>query len=239
MKWPISSRILVLLAAFCSLACANTEIRHFKPTREPTTIKSTETSLTQAGKDAIAVSLVPNLTPLTGPYETVEFEKIAYQQSTNSTNKERWYSLRDLAYGKTYELRVSYAATTPSDFEITLFSFDELLAHYGKPPSEINRITMSGSATNSEEMQSTYTVMYSRVTALYSGVSTVPGLENQQVSYMLTLEKHVLGLPVQALWLILVLVVVIFAAIFIVAPRVLSTIDGIIEEEKLDHQKSN
>ncbi|KAI9499908.1 hypothetical protein BX070DRAFT_255623 [Coemansia spiralis] len=187
-------KIPILLAMLCALVFANTEIRHFTPTDE-----SSETaSISQLSRDKIVAALVPSLKSLTGPYETIEFEKLAYLQSTNTTatDRENWYALRNLENGRRYEIRVSYAATTPSDFQLTLFTFGDLLNTYGK---SIKEAAVSAGVQNmetSEHQEGLANVaMYVKVAALYAGVSTMPGLENQLVPYVLTLEKHVYGLP--------------------------------------------
>ncbi|KAJ2656612.1 hypothetical protein IWW48_004922 [Coemansia sp. RSA 1200] len=227
--------LFLALLALCSLAYANTEIKHFRPARQT----PEELLLSQAERNALASTLVPSMmTSLAGPYTTIEFETISYQQNINSENKERWYCLSNLVHDKSYELRVSYAATTPSDFELTLFSFSELMAHFGKPldldmdSAAQKRLEGSKPRHHAETTHSTTTVMYARIRAMYTGFSAVPGMENQAVPYMLTLEKHVLGLPAQALWLVAVLLVVVPASIYIVSPWILSICDGLIAEEK-------
>ncbi|KAJ2617913.1 hypothetical protein EV177_000290 [Coemansia sp. RSA 1804] len=227
MSWDF---LFLALLTLCSLAYANTEIKHFRPARQT----PEDLLVSQAERNVLVSTLVPSMmTSLAGPYTTIEFETVSYQQSINPENKERWYCLSNLVQGKSYELRVSYAATTPSDFELTLFSFSELMAHFGKPldlemdPAAHKRL--EGSETTH---YTTTTVMYARIRALYTGFSAVPGMENQAVPYMLTLEKHVLGLPVQALWLVAVLLVVVPASIYIVSPWILSICDGLVAEEK-------
>ncbi|KAJ2159087.1 hypothetical protein GGF46_003288 [Coemansia sp. RSA 552] len=110
---------MLLVTLLCGLVAGNTEIRHFRPNGD-----ATAQPIDKAGQQQQLSALIPNHTTLTAPYTSTGVEVIHALESADhgSEEKERWYVLRGLDAGHSYELRVSYAASTPSDFYIDLYS---------------------------------------------------------------------------------------------------------------------
>ncbi|KAJ1833003.1 hypothetical protein LPJ63_003085 [Coemansia sp. RSA 2711] len=189
------SFILVAVLLLCATVQANTEIRHFRPT----VISNHHRCLDQ---------LSPAV--LLAPHTSTEVVKLAALENTDAdlSEKAHWYCLRDLEHGHSYELRVSYAATTPSDFNIDIFT-----------GAEMQRLF------NASDLAT-----HAKVTASYAGVSNVPGMENVHIPYIFVLDAHVWGLPTQALKLIAVLAVVIAFSLLFVTPRLVAAINSVLSE---------
>ncbi|KAJ2029245.1 hypothetical protein IWW57_001801 [Coemansia sp. S610] len=205
------------LLLLCRNAAANTCIRHFAPTAK------------HKSPDALALDLIAALTPggfsmLSAPYTLAPAATISTQQSSNASRaeKEQWYYLDNLGLGVSYELRISNAAATGVDFEIELYSADDVLRLHNKP---------AGSAELSSKVEGKLAI-FSKVTASYAGHSTWPSVENWPVAYVIVLEKHVAGLPLQALKLIAVLVPVVLAGLFVATPRLIAMINAVVAEEQ-------
>ncbi|KAJ2824432.1 hypothetical protein FBU31_003997 [Coemansia sp. 'formosensis'] len=208
--------IIATLVCACSYAAANTCIKHFSPTAE------------HKSPDGHTLDLITTLTPggfsvLTAPYTLAPIATISTQQSTNASraDKEQWYRLDNLQLGVSYELRISNAAATGVDFDIELYSADDILRLHNKPIDNTELPPGVGG----------YLAIYAKVTALYGGYSTWPDVRDWPVTYAIALEKHVAGLPVQALKLIGVLVSVVLVGLFVVTPRLIATINAVVAEE--------
>ncbi|KAJ2879700.1 hypothetical protein H4R27_005150 [Coemansia aciculifera] len=210
---------IVTLMCLCRNVTANTCIRHFSP------------SAAHKSPDDHTLGLITALTPggvsvLSAPYILAPIATISTQQSTNASraDKEQWYRLDNLLLGVSYELRISNAAATGVDFEIELYSADDVLRLHDKP------------ADNTELSPDIdgQLAIYAKVTATYAGYSTWPNVENWPITYAIVLEKHVAGLPVQALKLIAVLVSVVLFGLFVATPRLIAIINSVVAE---DHQK--
>ncbi|KAJ2805454.1 hypothetical protein H4R21_001250 [Coemansia helicoidea] len=163
-------------------------------------------------------ALLPNHTVLAAPYTSSGIESIYAAESTTASSdaKTRWFRLQGLNPEHSYELRISYAATTPSDFDITLYSVAELLTAHGVEP---------GGELGPQGETSAVVDMYAKVTALYAGYSHIAGMENVQVPFIIVLERRILGASVQVFKLVAVLVVVVALSLFVVTPRILAEVD--------------
>ncbi|KAJ2256033.1 hypothetical protein GGI13_001342 [Coemansia sp. RSA 455] len=209
--------VIATLMCLCRNVTANTCIRHFSP------------SAAHKSPDGHTLDLITALTPggvavLSAPYMLAPIAMISTQQSTNASraDKEQWYRLDTLQLGVSYELRISNAAATGVDFEIELYTADDVLRLHNKPTDN----TELSSETKGR------LAVYAKVTASYAGYSTWSDVENWPISYVIVLEKHVAGLPVQALKLIAVLVLVVLFGLLVATPRLISKINSVVAEER-------
>ncbi|KAJ1954537.1 hypothetical protein EC988_002378 [Linderina pennispora] len=196
---------------------ANTEIVHFTYP-----VSHQQTGMLIADMQA---KLRPKT--LTSPHDTLDMEVIAPEQSSR-TDKEKWYLLSSLEGGSSYELRLSYAATSPTEYQVSVFSLDEVVVMYNLTQAQV---------TPAGKVQSA--AMLARVTARHAGVSVhaVPDLDLTQ--FNIALDKLVLGVPAQAFRLVLIILVVVLFSIFWAVPKAVSAIDAIVNNENsLDKAKS-
>ncbi|KAG0318407.1 hypothetical protein BGZ97_003851, partial [Linnemannia gamsii] len=122
-----------------------------------------------------------------------------------------WYALKDLDDKASFELRISYPATSPADFDMSIWTLEEaqerlprnihLLDHFPK------------------------TTMFARIKATYTGVSYLsngkaPSPEALPVPFNLVLERLYFMIPYQALKLAAVIAVVAVSGLGYVVPRV-------------------
>ncbi|KAJ2083998.1 hypothetical protein H4R24_000344 [Coemansia sp. RSA 988] len=205
-----------LLLWLCASVRGNTEIRHFRPNAVDSALYPTQRIQASIAKHLSASKV------LSGPYTKTDIESIYPIESKKSDSryKAQWYQLLNLEPGSSYELRISYAASMPSNFEISLYSVSEVAQLLNLIPDEAPVDELK------PKQQENEIIMYARVTSSYAGVSYIPGMEDQPVPYIFVLEKHVLGLPLQAFKLVGVLVVVIAIGLFVVTPRILTSIDA-------------
>ncbi|KAJ2778010.1 hypothetical protein H4R18_004859 [Coemansia javaensis] len=144
--------LLALLAAACAGVRGNTEIRHFRPSAGGHAHPS------QRVLDLVAAA-IPNQAVLAGPYTISGIEEVAPAGSAiaGDAAKARWYRLQGLEPGRSYEVRISYAASTPADFGIALYTVAEIMDRHGIALDD------RGAAQDG-------VTMYARVTATYTGV---------------------------------------------------------------------
>ncbi|CAG8503204.1 1245_t:CDS:2 [Funneliformis caledonium] len=90
------------------------------------------------------------LLTLTPPYtikrydRIVPFKHVDELSQDKTGEKEKWYILDDLEEGKTYETRVSYAATSPTTFMLEIMGFEEAANIFEKRRSlEIPQSTLT------------------------------------------------------------------------------------------------
>lgn len=174
---------LICKAAFAGVVLANTSIRHFTPAEI-------------AASHPLAIDNIAIARTLLAPTDNTldPIESLYSLQSTNTTepDRHRWYKLTGLKNDASYELRVSYAATTPADFHIAIYRLGQL--------------------SNSIDLAA-------HITADYEGVSVYPEMQNRPIPFVLTLEERVLGLvPLQAIKLATVLIPVLLFAFFVATP---------------------
>ncbi|KAJ2700106.1 hypothetical protein FB645_005113 [Coemansia sp. IMI 203386] len=141
--------------------------------------------------------------------------------------REKWYCLQNLFANHSYEVRVSYAATTPADFHIELYTLENMASIYN--------VSFGGNGSVGKHVygaqDNRLVTMYARVSAVYSGMSTAAAnMENHRIPYRFVLEKHVLGLPYQALKLIAAIVAVLVVSFAVVVPRLLTALNAVIAE---------
>ncbi|GJJ76316.1 hypothetical protein EMPS_08675 [Entomortierella parvispora] len=133
-------------------------------------------------------------------------ELSAVLQEPDLENREfQWYVLKDLEEGASFELRISYPATSPADFDMKVWTMDEAQHHVPKS------IQLSDHFSKN--------TMFARVKATYTGVSylssppptatqnqsqdkdstPVEGPETRAIPYNLVLERLYFHIPYQAL----------------------------------------
>ncbi|KAJ1734239.1 hypothetical protein LPJ61_001178 [Coemansia biformis] len=218
--------LLALVLAACANVRGNTEVRRFRLDLDTPMHQS---PLLQRRIDGV----LPNQTALAAPFTTSGIEAIYAAESTTASSEDRvrWYRLQGLEPGRSYELRVSYAATPPSSFDIALYSVLEVLRLFNAAPGREETPHMQDSAPRAE------LDMYAKVTVSYTGHSHIVDMENRQVRYIIALERHVLGLPVRAYKLVGALVVVVIFSLLVVAPRILAAADAVLAEDTKQHKK--
>ncbi|KAJ1663910.1 hypothetical protein GGF38_003149, partial [Coemansia sp. RSA 25] len=184
--------------------------------------------------DPISALTPGGLSVLSAPYMSAPVATISTQQSTNASyaDKENWYRLDNTHQGASYELRISNAAATGVDFGIVLYSSDDVFRLFNK--------TFGSAVADKRPALEVggQLAVYAKVTASYAGYSTRTDVENWPVAYIIVLEKHVAGLPAQALKLIATLVVVVLVGLFVATPRIVARINAVAAEERPKHKAS-
>lgn len=132
----------------------------------------------------------------------------------------KWYALDALSQGASFELRISYPATSPADFEMCVWTMNEAQKHV---PRSIQLIDHFPKDT-----------MFARIKATYTGVSYRAGPESRPVPYNLVLERLYLHIPYQALKLALVIVVAVVGGLGFLVPRLHGYLLASTKHEKSD-----
>ncbi|KAF9559059.1 hypothetical protein EC968_006756 [Mortierella alpina] len=129
----------------------------------------------------------------------------------------KWYVLPDLDDGASFELRVSYPATSPADFEILVWTLSEAQEHL---PQHIRLLDNFSKNT-----------MFARVKAVYTGVSYLStgnsaarSPETLPVPYNLVLERLYFMIPYQALKLAVVIIIVVIVGLGYLVPTLHSAL---------------
>ncbi|KAF9144891.1 hypothetical protein BGX30_011111 [Mortierella sp. GBA39] len=122
-----------------------------------------------------------------------------------------WYILKDLDNKASFELRISYPATSPADFDMSVWTLEEAQERL---PTSIHLLDHFPQNT-----------MFARIKATYTGVSYLsngksPSPETLPVPFNLVLERLYFMIPYQALKLAAVIAVVAVGGIGYVVPRV-------------------
>ncbi|KAF9921753.1 hypothetical protein BGZ65_010091, partial [Modicella reniformis] len=109
--------------------------------------------------------------------------------------KFKWYVLDNLEDGASFELRISYPATSPADFEMAVWTLEQAQEHL---PKEIVLTEYFPQAS-----QHVRTTMLARIKATYTGVSYksdgISGPETLPIPYNIVLERLYFMIPHQAL----------------------------------------
>ncbi|KAG0328032.1 hypothetical protein BGZ99_006384 [Dissophora globulifera] len=127
----------------------------------------------------------------------------------------KWYILEDLEDGASFELRVSYPATSPADFDMVVWTLDEAQAHL---PKNIQLRDHFSENTMFARIKATYTGVSYRSDGVSSGPETLP------VPYNLVLERLYLMIPYQALKLAVVIAVVAVVGLGYIVPTIHSAL---------------
>ncbi|ORY06064.1 hypothetical protein K493DRAFT_296138 [Basidiobolus meristosporus CBS 931.73] len=177
---------------------------------------------------------------MTPPYgmfsnQSLEFSNKSLESSCGevldniaNTKWQQWFILDHLKIDEVYEARVSYAATTPTDFILAIFDYEEVaqILQPGKKAvlQEIEEV---------EHMLET-TTKFLRIRAKYTGVSHIPGRELIPVRYNLVLETLYLGIPYQAYKVVLVILICCALGAFVLVPIAQSLVLQIREDKRAD-----
>ncbi|KAL9967081.1 hypothetical protein ACROYT_G025244 [Oculina patagonica] len=127
----------------------------------------------------------------------LEPEKPLLNQALHS-GKTAVYHLVQLEPGRSYELRVSYHSTTPTDFYIQMIPQEALVKGKQRKLLNIDKLVFSNHLTE----------QYANVTAIRTGIPYDPASLAEPVVYNIVLERLLLGIPWHS-WRLVVLVLVI------------------------------
>ncbi|XP_068715546.1 uncharacterized protein [Montipora foliosa] len=122
------------------------------------------------------------------------------------------YHLVQLTPGKSYELRVSYASTTPTDFNIHLISKDAL-GRLTRQLLNVDKMVFENPLAVTEQ--------FANVTAIRTGVPMEPASIAEPVIYNIVLEELLLGVPCHVWRLAFLVVVIICLTVKYLVPRAL------------------
>jgi len=109
------------------------------------------------------------------------------------------YHLVKLQPSRSYELRISYPSTTPTDFYMEMIPQEALLQGKTRKLLNIDKLVFSSDITEH----------YVNVTAIRTGVPYDPASLADPIVYNIVLEELLLGVPWHS-WRLVVLVLVIF-----------------------------
>ncbi|XP_074623480.1 uncharacterized protein LOC141881586 [Acropora palmata] len=126
------------------------------------------------------------------------------------------YHLVQLKPGRRYELRVSYDATTPTDFCIHLMSKDAL-GTFTRRLLNIEKIVFDNQKTVVEQ--------FANVTAIRTGVPLQPASLTNPVVYNIVLEELFMGIPWQVWKLAVIVLLISFFIVKYLVPHALKFID--------------
>ncbi|KAF9103536.1 hypothetical protein BGX29_003235 [Mortierella sp. GBA35] len=126
-----------------------------------------------------------------------------------------WYALKDLNHQASFELRISYPATSPADFELWVWTLREAQEYLPASTDLLDHFPKN--------------TMFARVKATYTGVSYLsdgkpPSPETLPVPFNLVLERLYFMIPYQALKLAAVIAVVAIGGLGYLVPRVHRTL---------------
>ncbi|KAI9593551.1 hypothetical protein BDF19DRAFT_163439 [Syncephalis fuscata] len=94
---------------------------------------------------------------------------------------ERWYLLENITQGERYECRISYGATTPTDFVMSLLRYDQ-----------VGNLLFAEESDKSDTIESKIETsrLILRVQAIHAGVSNQPELSKRPVPYNIGKFDH-------------------------------------------------
>ncbi|KAG9292030.1 hypothetical protein G9A89_017929 [Geosiphon pyriformis] len=133
----------------------------------------------------------------------------------NVTDKEHWYILDELNEGDTYEVRVSYAATSPTNFVQEILDI-EALSIFLRNRGDFKELNQE---SEMKPQKIFTTTRFLRVRGIYDGYSIFPGKEYQPVKYNIE-RLMLLGVPRVAFKLILLLGFSILFTYFVITPKI-------------------
>ncbi|KAF9966513.1 hypothetical protein BGZ70_002126 [Mortierella alpina] len=159
-----------------------------------------------------------------GAGQTSDLIREATEGGIDLQNREfKWYVLSDLDDGASFELRISYPATSPADFEILVWTLSEAQEHLPK------HIRLSDYFSEN--------TMFARVKAVYTGISYLStgdsasrSPETLPVPYNVVLERLYFMIPYQALKLAAVIIVVVIVGLGYLVPAIHSALLDVASE---------
>ncbi|KAF9190848.1 hypothetical protein BGZ51_008133 [Haplosporangium sp. Z 767] len=129
----------------------------------------------------------------------------------------KWYVLKGLEDGVSFELRVSYPATSPADFEMSVWTLQEAQEHLSK---DIRLVDFFEEQTMFARIKATYTGVSYRSYSEHDSSKGDAGPEELPVPFNLVLERLYFMIPYQALKLAVVIAVVAVAGVGFLGPRI-------------------
>ncbi|KAF9919396.1 hypothetical protein BX616_000007 [Lobosporangium transversale] len=142
--------------------------------------------------------------------KNVQSSSLAYSNQTHSqTENSKWYVLQGLEDSVMYELRVSYPASSPADFNIAVWTLSEAQKYLSKDLRLDKYFTKN--------------VMLAHVDATYTGISYLTNKdqypEKLPIPYNLVLERLYFRIPYQALKLAVTIAVVAIIGLKYIVPK--------------------
>ncbi|KAG9321648.1 hypothetical protein KVV02_005446 [Mortierella alpina] len=153
-----------------------------------------------------------------GAGQTSDLIREATEGGIDLQNREfKWYVLPDLDDGASFELRISYPATSPADFEIMVWTLSEAQEHLPKHIRLLDHFSKN--------------TMFARIKAVYTGISYLStgdsathSPETLPVPYNLVLERLYFMIPYQALKLAAVIIIVVIVGLGYLVPTIHSAL---------------
>ncbi|XP_058966479.1 uncharacterized protein [Pocillopora verrucosa] len=125
------------------------------------------------------------------------------------------YHLVQLKPSKSYELRVSYPSTTPTDFYIQLIPHKALQARKTRKLLNIEKLVFSNELKE----------QYANVTAVRTGIPYNPASLAEPVVYNIVLEELLLGIPWHSWRLGVLVLLIVYITFKYLVPRFLMYIE--------------
>ncbi|KAI9494138.1 hypothetical protein BDB00DRAFT_956018 [Zychaea mexicana] len=204
----LTAHTTLLLLLLCSIALVvvqgNTEKLIFRAKE-----------LDSAKLDCVHDEHYHNVQVLKPPYSTVQRVIVPRNAvaPTTTENTQHWYSLDELQIDSSYELRISYPATSPTDFYLKLYRACQ---------------DNSGSNRNKRLLL---------VEGDYAGVSNVPGMDLASITYDIVLENLYLGFLFYQVYKIAAAVaVVLLLGQFVILPKIRRVIQESVASNDLRKQ---
>ncbi|KAI8579163.1 hypothetical protein K450DRAFT_243069 [Umbelopsis ramanniana AG] len=232
-------KCLLAISAFLALVSANTEKIIFHTTEsplstnDPTTVTHIDAwaerngwPILRAPFTTLADSIRPQSSLDEGP-NPINPENPHYEFQSEIPFQ-RWYRVRGLIEGGGYEARISYPATSPTDFSLELLNHTQLYnilsdpLKYGSSNADGFKdfIDTDTETNNNPDDLDSEIWMFLLVEGNYTGISIVEGVEFRPVKYNIALEQLHMGfIPNQAYKLAISLLLVIGLGSFVVAPK--------------------
>eukprot|EP01112_Ceratiomyxa_fruticulosa_P007084 TRINITY_DN1829_c0_g1_i1.p1 TRINITY_DN1829_c0_g1~~TRINITY_DN1829_c0_g1_i1.p1 ORF type:complete len:199 (+),score=41.07 TRINITY_DN1829_c0_g1_i1:317-913(+) len=144
------------------------------------------------------------------------------------------YKLEQLQASSHYEVRISYPATSPTDFIIQLVTEDSETFDTGRDLLNTEKVMFQtdskgkilGKFPSSPLSQTTLQPPYVIVTAKYAGVSYLPNMEKEEVVYDIVLETLLKGAPFDVIKIAVVVVLGLIFVVAVVIPQLLPKLPG-------------
>ncbi|RKP39509.1 hypothetical protein BJ085DRAFT_37352 [Dimargaris cristalligena] len=154
---------------------------------------------------------------------------------------EHWYILAHLAPGRSYEARVSYPASSPTDFKMEIVELDQFSDYLPlATPQEIVASSTQSDPPASDDPASSLAgrpdgvTRFLRVRALYAGFSHIQDRDKQPVYYNIVLEQLYFYIPYQAYKLAVAIVGAVLFAVFVFNPLATRMILALRDKSKLE-----
>ncbi|KAG0257309.1 hypothetical protein BG011_004023 [Mortierella polycephala] len=205
------------------------DVSQWKVLTSPHTIIRTETILPSFYNDDVTIAafrkqgstaeagIAASSSSATGAKGRALLQEISGSGLALGNREFKWYVLKDLEDGVSFELRVSYPATSPADFEMSVWTLQEAQEHLSK---DIRLVDLFPEQTMFARIKATYTGVSYRSHSEQSSSEGGAGPETLPVPFNVVLERLYFMIPYQALKLAAVIAVVAVVGIRFLGPRV-------------------